>query len=131
MPFKSKTDNIVIKKMAEWERRLFDALFLAAYALVLARLWWPLPLPGKPGWPDAVLLLLAVAGTIAALARHLPLQNILFAALFIGIAGGAADWLDLKTGIPFGSFTPGAQHRAETVFRRCRGRCRRSGSWRF
>jgi putative membrane protein len=107
MPFKSKTDNIVIKKMAEWERRLFDALLLAAYALVLARLWRPLPLPGKPGWLDAVLLLLAVAGTIAALARHLPLQNVLFAALFIGIAGGGADWLDLKTGIPFGSFTPG------------------------
>jgi len=68
MPFKSKTDNIVIKKMARWERSLFDALLLAAYALVLVRLWWPLPLPGKPGWLDAVLLLLAVAGTIASAA---------------------------------------------------------------
>ena len=107
MPFKKRTDNIVLKKIARGERRAFDALFLTAYALVLAQLWWPLNLPGKAGWPGAVLLLLAAAGTIAALARHLPLQNILLAACFIGLAGGAADWLDWKTGIPFGQFTPG------------------------
>jgi uncharacterized membrane protein len=102
MPFKSKTDNLVIKKMARWERRLFNALFLAAYALVLVRLWWPMNLPGKSGWPEAVLLVLVTVSTIAALSRHLPLQNILFAALVIALAGGAVTWLNLKTGIPFG-----------------------------
>jgi uncharacterized membrane protein len=107
MPFKSKTDNIVIKKMARVERHFLTALLVAAYALVLTGLWWPLYLPGKPGWPGAVLLLLAAAGTIASLARHLPLQNILVAALFIALASGAAIWLDLKTGIPFGQFTVG------------------------
>ena len=107
MPFKSKTDNIVIKKMARVERHFLTALLVAAYALVLTGLWWPLYLPGKPGWPGAVLLLLAAAGTIASLARHLPLQNILFAALVIALASGAAIWLDLKTGIPFGQFTVG------------------------
>jgi uncharacterized membrane protein len=107
MPLKSKTDNIVIKKMAGLEWHFFTALLLAAYALVLAQFWWTIRLPGNPCWPDAVLLLLAVAGTIAALARHLPLQNVLYAAFFIGLAGGATDWLDLKTGIPFGAFTPG------------------------
>jgi uncharacterized membrane protein len=107
MPFELKSDNIVIKKMARWERRLLNVLLFAAYALVLVRLWWPVSLPGKPGWPVAVLLLLAVVGTIAALSRHLPLQNILFAAFFIGLASSTADWLDLKTGIPFGTFTLG------------------------
>jgi len=107
MPLKSKTDNIVIKKMARLERHFFVALFLAAYALVVMRLWWPVHLPGKSGWPEAVLLMLAVASTIAALARHLPLQNILFAALAIVLASGAVIWLDLKTGIPFGQFTMG------------------------
>jgi|SRR5208282_3134958 len=107
MPLKKKTDNIVTRKMARWERRVFNVLFLTAYALVLVGLWWPMSLPGKPGWPGAVLLVLAAVGTIAALARHLPLQNVLFAACFIGLAGGAADWLDWKTGIPFGAFTPG------------------------
>ena len=91
--------------MASWERHVFNALFIAAYALVLARLWWPMSLPGKPGWPSAVLLVLAVVGTIAALTRHLPLQNILFAALVIVLASGAAIWLDSETGIPFGQFT--------------------------
>jgi len=94
-------------KMSRWSHRLFTILLLAAYALALARLLWPLDLPGKPGWPMAVLLLVAVVGTIAALAQHLPLQNILFVAAFIGLVGGAAEWLDIKTGIPFGSFTLG------------------------
>ena len=107
MPFKSKTDNIVIKRMARLERNFLTALLLAAYVLVLTGLWRPLSLPGKPGWPGAVLLLLAAAGTIAALARHLPLQNILFAALVIALASGAAIWLDTTTGIPFGQFTTG------------------------
>jgi uncharacterized membrane protein len=107
MPLKKRTGNIVIKQMASWERRVFNVLFLAAYTLVVVGLWWPMILPGKPGWPGAVLLVLAVVGTIAALARHLPLQNILLAALAIAFASTAAVWLDLKTGIPFGQFTVG------------------------
>ena len=107
MPFMQATPPANVKTTA-WIRRLFTILFPAACALVLAGPWWPPHPRGKPDWPEAVLLLLAVAGTIAALTRHLPLQNILFAAGFIGIAGGAAEWLDLKTGIPFGQFAPGA-----------------------
>jgi uncharacterized membrane protein len=107
MPLKKKTDNLVTKQMARWERRMFNILFLAAYALVLVGLWWPMSLPGKPGWPEAVLLLLVTVSTVAALARHLPLQNILLAALAIVLASSAVIWLDSKTGIPFGQFTIG------------------------
>lgn len=107
MPFKSKMDNTVAKKMMRWEQHFLTALFLAAYALVLTGLWWPVHLPGKSGWPGAVLLVLAAAGTIAALTRHLPLQNVLYAAFAIAFAAGAVTWLDLKTGIPFGQFTIG------------------------
>jgi uncharacterized membrane protein len=106
LPFRKETIDATAK-MTVWPRELLTAPFLAAYALVLVRFWWPVPWPGKPGWAETVLLALAVVSTIAALARHLPLQNVLFAAGFIGLAGGAADWLDLKTGIPFGPFTPG------------------------
>lgn len=107
MPFKSKPKNLVTKKMARMERHFFTALLLANGALVLMRLWWPVHLPGKSGWPEAVLLLLAVVGTIAALARHMPLQNVLYAASVIALAAGVVTWLDLKTGIPFGQFTNG------------------------
>jgi uncharacterized membrane protein len=107
MPLKKRTGSIVIKKMARGERHVFNALFITAYALVLVGLWWPMSLPGKPGWPCAVLLVLAVVGTVAALTRHLPLQNILLAALAIVLASGAVIWLDSKTGIPFGQFTIG------------------------
>lgn len=102
-----KTSNVATKHAAGWKIHLLTVLSLAACALTLAQFWWPAHLPGNPDWLDAVLLALATASTIAALSRHLPLQNILFAACFIGLAGGAAEWLDLETGIPFGSFTPG------------------------
>lgn len=107
MALKKKTGDIVIKKMARWERRVFNVLFLTVYLLVLAWFLWPTSLSDKPGWPDAVLLVLAVAATIASLARHLPLQNILSAACFIALVGGTAEWIAWKTGIPFGAFTPG------------------------
>jgi len=107
MPFESKTDSIVMKKMARLERHFITALFLADYTLVLMRLWWPVQLPGKSGWPEAVLLLLAIVCIIAALSRHLPLQNIFSAVFAIAIASSAVIWLDFNTGIPFGQFTMG------------------------
>jgi uncharacterized membrane protein len=106
MPRKKRTSNIVIAKMARWERHALNVLFAAAGALALARLLWPMSLPGKAGWPNAVLLVLAVVATMASLARHLPFQNVLFAATVIGLSGGAANWLGWETGIPFGAVTP-------------------------
>ena len=107
MPSKSTTDEFVTVKSARWGHYLLTVLFLAIYALVLMRLWLPIALPGKPGWPEAVLLVLAAVSTIAALARHLPLQNILFAALAILLADSAVALVNLRTGIPFGPFTVG------------------------
>jgi uncharacterized membrane protein len=107
MPLKKRTENIVVKKIARGQRHVFNVLSLTAYALVLAGLWWPMSAPGKPGWPCAVLLVLAVMGSIAALTRHLPLQNILLATLVIVFSSSAVIWLDSKTGIPFGQFTIG------------------------
>jgi putative membrane protein len=103
MSFRKETAGAAAE-MPAWPRNFLTILFFAAGALVLARL---VHTTGKPDWPAAVLLLLAVASTLAALARHMPLQNVLSAAGFIGIVGGTAEWLDLKTGIPFGQFTPG------------------------
>jgi uncharacterized membrane protein len=106
MPLKKRTSNIVIIKLARWERHVLNVLFAAAYLLALVHLLWPMSLPGKAGWPNAVMLVLAVVATMASLARHLPFQNVLFAAAVIGLSGGAADWLGWETGIPFGPLTP-------------------------
>ncbi len=86
-----------------WPRNVLTVLFFAAGVLVLSRLIHPV---NGSAWPEAALALLAVAATIAALMRALPLQNVMAAALLIASAGGAVEFLDLKTGIPFGPFTP-------------------------
>jgi uncharacterized membrane protein len=51
---------------------------------------------------DALLLLLAALGSLLALHRQLPWQNVLLAAAIIGGIGGIAHGLTTKTGMPFG-----------------------------
>jgi uncharacterized membrane protein len=95
-------------KMKAWIRWLFAALLAAAFALVLAANGMALDLPGKHGWPEALLILLATVCTITALARQLPLQNVLLAAFIIALMGGAVHALGVTMGIPFGPFLFGA-----------------------
>ena len=99
------------EKMAAWFHWLLIILLAGSFALVLAAQGLSLDLPGKPGWPEALLLLLATAGTITALARHLPLQNVLLAAFVIALLGGAAHALGVTMGIPFGPFQFGPETR--------------------
>jgi uncharacterized membrane protein len=87
-----------------WIHWLLAALLTANFALVLAANGMTLNLPGKPGWPEALLILLAATGTITALARQLPLQNVLLAAFVIALAGGAVHTLGVTMEIPFGPF---------------------------
>src|SRR5689334_7143541 len=88
------------EKAAGWFHWLLVVLLAGIFALVLAAHGLSLDLPGKPGWPEALLLLLATAGTITALARQLPLQNVLLAAFVIALLGGAAHTLGVTMGIP-------------------------------
>ena len=96
------------EKTKTWFHWLFAALLAAAFALVLATNGMALDLSGQPGWPEALLLLLAVIGTVTALARQLPLQNVLLAAFVIALMGGAVHALGVTMGIPFGPFLFGA-----------------------
>jgi hypothetical protein len=89
--------------MKAWFHWLFVVLFAAAFALVLAANGLSLDLPGKPGWPEALLILLATVSTITALARQLALQNVLLAAFVIALMGGAVHALGVTMGIPFRS----------------------------
>lgn len=91
-----------------WLHRVLTLLLAAGWALALAANGLSLDLPGKPGWLEALLLVLATAGTLTALSRQLPLQNVLLAASVIALLGGAAHALGVRTGIPFGPFLFGA-----------------------
>jgi uncharacterized membrane protein len=79
--------------------QLLTLLLAAAFALELAAFFAPLNLGG---WPEIILLLLAAAGTLSALARQLPFQNVLLAASGVALIGGGAHALAAKSGIPFG-----------------------------
>ncbi len=92
-------------KKAVWERYLFTGIFIIVYATVLLQSWHVINLPSQGGL-DASLLVLAAAGTLVALSRHLPWQNILLASFIIALAAGAVTSLNLATGIPFGQFVP-------------------------
>ena len=61
------------------------------------------------GWLVALLLVLATFSTLASLARQLPAQNVLLAAVLIALIGGGAHTVGVKSGIPFGSFMFGSE----------------------
>ena len=90
-----------------WLHWLLTVLCAAAFGLVVVMLFKPLNLPGTAGWPEALLLISAVACSVTALAQRLPLQNVLLAVFVIAVLGGAVHALGAITGIPFGPFTFG------------------------
>jgi uncharacterized membrane protein len=98
---KKPPGGTTLKKLA-WPHYLIVALTLAA---AVATLFNP---PGTTSNLDALLLLLATAGSISALARTLPLQSVLFAAFITALIGGTAHGLSAHTGLPFGPLSFGA-----------------------
>ena len=108
MPPENRSATAGAEKNKAWVHWLLVVLLAAAFVLVLAANGMTFNLPGKPGWPEALLILLATVSTITALARQLPLQNVLLAAFVIALMGGAAHALGVTMGIPFGPFLFGA-----------------------
>lgn len=84
---------------------LMLGLFGASFALVGLAFWQPAHLPGTPGCPDAVLVVLAAVTTLVSLARQLPTQNVMLAAAGIALIGGIAHLIGATMAIPFGPFT--------------------------
>jgi len=54
---------------------------------------------------EGILVVLAAIASLTAVARQLPLQNVLFAAAIAALIGGAAHGLSAQTGIPLGPLT--------------------------
>ena len=100
-PPKNQSATDFVQKIATWFYWLLNFLLVAVFVLVLTKLFIPM----NSGWPEALLILTATVGTLAALARQLPLQNVLLVAFIIAIFTGAALAVGALTGIPFGPFT--------------------------
>src|SRR5258706_8164047 len=79
-----------------------SALALASLLIVLLETLTAFQMPGKPSWPEAVLVCLTTFATLAALTRHLPAQNVLLAAAIVAVIGGAAHLLAVVYAVPFG-----------------------------
>lgn len=77
---------------------------LASFILVMWQVIAGTPLPGKPGWPEALLVVTVTLATLASLTRQLPAQNVLLAAVIIGVVGAVAHGVGAVTAIPFGPF---------------------------
>ncbi len=75
--------------------------------LLCAGIWLAVLCRGLPpqGWLDALLLLLALAATVAGLTRDLPLQNALMAIALAAFVSGIIQIVNAKTGIPFGALS--------------------------
>jgi hypothetical protein len=84
---------------------LLPGLLLAQYALVWVRVCLPHPFWGDAWWPEALLLLLAVAGVLAAQARQVPGQNVALASIIILSLAGLALAAGARAGIPLGPIT--------------------------
>jgi uncharacterized membrane protein len=92
-------------KFLAWTCQLSAFLLAAGFLFALASI----ATKSDSNWPEALLLLLATISTLAALARHLPLQNIFLAAAIIALIGGIAHIFGAMSGIPFGPFMFGSE----------------------
>jgi uncharacterized membrane protein len=81
---------------------LFLLVWLAVEGLMLCL---GLPLPDNLRWAEGLFLASATATTLAAMARQLPVQNAVTAALLIGFIASVVQAVGASTGIPFGAYT--------------------------
>lgn len=92
-------------------RPLVRVYWLSTFLLAAAFLstFVALGVKSDSNWPEAWLLLLATASSLAALARQLPVQNVLLASCIIAFIGSLAHTVGVKSGIPFGPFMFGSE----------------------
>jgi putative membrane protein len=97
----SPTPAVLPKKSAIFCHWLFALLLAIAASWEMVSFFRPLRFQDTL---DTVFVSLAAIGTLGALWRQLPLQNILLAALGIALMGGGVSALCARTALPFGPF---------------------------
>lgn len=99
-----KTEPLPSAKLFEFGARGVSLAALIFYALVLWQTVSRDPLPGKPGWAEALLVITTAVATLMSLARHLPGNKALIGGAIVAILGGGAHALGVSSSIPFGPF---------------------------
>ena len=91
-----------VSRLATGTRKAIWGLFFAAYMVVWTGLWLPdLPvIPAK--WWDGLLLLLGTLLALSELARELPTQNVVMAAVIIAGIAGLSQYLAMLAGVDVG-----------------------------
>jgi uncharacterized membrane protein len=102
----SQPREVSTKKTATVCHWLFVFLLAIAASWEMASFFWPL---GFQDTLDTAVILLATAGTLAALWCQLPLENILLGTFAMAIVGGGFSALGARTALPFGPFIFGSQ----------------------
>ena len=79
-------------------------LVAALFAVVLYQVGSDPAVPAKPRWELQALIAFAAVNTLTAMARQLPWQYVISAAVFAALIGTAAHAASQYSGIPFGPF---------------------------
>ena len=105
MPAPSKaflpTHPLLSVSAGRWHKPVF-IVFLVVWLANALLLWLRVELPSNGRWVEALFPLLAVATTLLALGRRLPLQNVLTAACLILAMSAGILAVGVATGFPFG-----------------------------
>lgn len=91
-------------QLFESSARFTSGLALVLFGLVFWQMISRTPLPGKPGLAEALLVITTALATLMSLARQIPGHKVLLAGVIVGVAGGIAHAVGVKTSIPFGPF---------------------------
>jgi putative membrane protein len=105
MPFKKQRAAAPDTKIIVWVHWVLSLSLAVVFVIALATLFTPSKLSDRHGGLVSVVVFLAGYSTVIALARRLPLQNVLLATFTIAVTGGAAHALGAITSMPFGPFT--------------------------
>jgi hypothetical protein len=98
--------KLAVVSLSKTLSRALFALWVIGFCLVFASLWFPGLLSWNEPRPEGLLLVLAVATTLASLMRQLPGQTVLLAAFGVGFVGFAWQGLSSLTSIPTGLLQP-------------------------
>jgi uncharacterized membrane protein len=101
----SQPPAVSTKKAAIFCHWLFVFLLAVAASGEMVSFFLPL---GFQDTLDTAFILITTCGTLVALWRQLPLQNILLAMFGIAIVGGGVSALGVRTSLPFGPFLYGS-----------------------